>query len=67
MAADITEGISGKPRDNIGQCGRWWSQNTVSLTTDKFFQISGRKHDLRRSLKKNTEMIFIYDHENLLF
>lgn len=40
MAADITEGISGKPRDNIGQHGRWWSQHTVNLTIDKFFQIS---------------------------
>lgn len=37
MAADITEGISGKPRDNIGQHVRWWPQHTVSLTTRQVF------------------------------
>lgn len=67
MAADITEGILRKPRDNIGQHGRRWSQHIVSLTIDKFFQISWRRNVLRRSLKKNTEMIFIYDHEIFYF
>lgn len=66
MAADITEGISRKPRDNIGQHGRWWSQHIVGLTIDKFSQISWRRNVLR-SLKKNTEMIFVYDHENFCF
>lgn len=67
MAADITQGISGKPRDNIGQHGRWWSQHTVNLTIDKFFQISQGRNILRRSLKKNTEIIFIYYRESRLF
>lgn len=66
MAADITEGISGKPKDNIGQHGRWWSQHTVSLTTEKFFQISQRRNVSRRSLK-NAEIMLMFERENLLF
>lgn len=66
MAADITEGISGKPRDNMGQRVRWWPQHTVSLTTDKFFQISQRRNILRRSLK-NAEINLMCGCENLFF